>query len=106
MPTIPHTHTKTSVGVRTRYQYQPPEKCRVLYWNDDVTTFEFVINSLVEIFSYTPEDATQKAIEVDRRGQAVVGVYIKSIAEAKQTEAIRQAREQGFPLQVTLEPIA
>ena len=54
----PHTHTHTATGVRTRFEYRPPDKYRVVFWNDDVTTFQFVIDALVAVFNYTPEDAT------------------------------------------------
>ena len=106
MPNLPHIHTQTSVGVKTRYRYQPPEKYRVIFWNDDVTTFDFVIQTLVDIFNYNLDDAVQKACEVHTQGKGPVGTYVKSIAEAKQEATIRAAREQNFPLKVTLEHLA
>lgn len=106
MPNLPHTHTQTTVGVKTRYHYRPPEKFRVVFWNDDVTTFDFVIQTLIDIFNYAHDDAIKKATEVHVQGKGAVGTYIKSIAEAKQEATLRAAREQNFPLKVTLEHLA
>ena len=106
MDTSPHPATKTNVRVKTRYYYQAPGKYRVIFWNDDVTTFEFVINALIEVFNYPPADAVLKANEVDQLGSAPVGTYIKTIAETKRNEVIRMAREQNYPLKVTLRALS
>ncbi len=106
MPNFPHTHKKISGGVKTRFLYRPPEKYSVIFWNDDVTTFDFVIDALVEIFNYTVETALQKAIEIDQQGKGAVGNYVKPIAEAKQNETLQMACQQNFPLKVTLERLS
>ncbi|MBR6470778.1 MAG: ATP-dependent Clp protease adaptor ClpS [Victivallales bacterium] len=98
--------TQTSVVVRTRRHFKTPEKFRVIFWNDDVTTFDFVIEVLGNIFNYDLRDAYLKALEIDGKGQAAVGIYIMSIAEAKRDATLHQAREQGFPLKVTIAPLA
>ena len=98
--------TQTSVAVKTRRRYDTPGKYRVIFWNDDVTTFDFVIQVLTEIFSYSVRNACLKALEIDRQGNGIIGTYILSIAEAKRDAALRCAREQGYPLKVTIEPIA
>lgn len=98
--------TQTSVVVKTRKRYDTPGKYRVVFWNDDVTTFDFVIQALTEIFSYCVRDAFLKALEIDRQGSGIVGTYILNIAEAKRDATLRLAHEQGYPLKVTIEPIA
>jgi len=91
----------TKVDVRT--DLKAPSNYCVVYHNDDKTTFEFVVSSLVEIFSYTEDDAGDKAIEVDQDNKAVVAIMGYEIAEQKATEVVKWARTEGFPLQVTVE---
>ncbi len=43
----------------------------VIVWNDDVTTFQTVIQAFVEIFGHTVERADQLAWKIHRTGKAV-----------------------------------
>jgi ATP-dependent Clp protease adaptor protein ClpS len=81
-----------------------PPLYRVIYINDNTTTMEFVVESLVEFFDYTIETATQLTVSIHEHGQAVVAVLPFEIAEQKGTEVTASAREQEYPLQVKLEP--
>jgi ATP-dependent Clp protease adaptor protein ClpS len=54
----------------------------VIVWNDDVTTFQTVIEALVEIFGHTVERADQLAWKIHRTGKAVAAVRPKDEAEA------------------------
>jgi ATP-dependent Clp protease adaptor protein ClpS len=51
--------------------------CSILVWNDEVNTFDWVINALVEICGHTPEQAEQCAIIIDSKGKYAVkeGTY-------------------------------
>ncbi len=42
----------------------------VIVWNDDVTTFQTVIEAFVEIFGHTVERADQLAWKIHRTGKA------------------------------------
>ena len=92
--------------MKTRRCYHTPAKFRVIFWNDDVTTFDFVIQVLSKIFNYSVRDAFLKALEIDRQGKGIIGTYILNIAEAKRDVTLECAREQGYPLKVTIEPVA
>jgi ATP-dependent Clp protease adaptor protein ClpS len=81
-----------------------PPLYRVIYINDNTTTIEFVVESLVEFFDYTIETATQLTVSIHEHGQAVVAVLPFEIAEQKGTEVTASAREQEYPLQIKLEP--
>jgi len=81
-----------------------PPLYRVIYINDNTTTMEFVVESLVEFFDYTIETATQLTVSIHEHGQAVVAVLPFEIAEQKGSEVQISAREQEYPLQVRLEP--
>jgi ATP-dependent Clp protease adaptor protein ClpS len=44
----------------------------LVVWNDDVNTFDWVIESLVEICAHTPEQAEQCALFIHYRGKYAV----------------------------------
>ena len=54
----------------------------VIVWNDDVTTFQTVIQAFVEIFGHTVERADKLAWTIHRTGKAVAAVRPKDEAEA------------------------
>ena len=53
----------------------------VIVWNDDVTTFQTVIQAFVEIFGHTVEQADRLAWRIHRTGKAVAAVRPKDEAE-------------------------
>jgi ATP-dependent Clp protease adaptor protein ClpS len=54
----------------------------VIVWNDDVTTFQTVIDAFVEILGHTVERADQLAWRIHRTGKAVAAVRPREEAEA------------------------
>ncbi len=54
----------------------------VIVWNDDVTTFQTVIQAFVEIFGHSVERADELAWKIHRTGRAVAAVRPKNEAEA------------------------
>jgi ATP-dependent Clp protease adaptor protein ClpS len=54
----------------------------VIVWNDDVTTFQTVIQAFVEIFNHSLERADQLAWTIHRTGKAVAAIRPKEEAEA------------------------
>lgn len=81
---------------------EPPE-FRVIYINDDVTTQEFVIETLKIIFGYDEGAAEAITMKVHEEGSAVVAVLPYEIAEQKGIEVTQLARNNGFPLQIKIE---
>ena len=81
-----------------------PPLYRVVYLNDNQTTYEFVIESLIEYFDYTVETAEQITVDIHDAGSAVVAVLPYEIAEQKGVEVTMLARSQSYPLQIKLEP--
>jgi len=67
---------------------------------------DFVINSLIGIFNYTEETAFTITQNIHNDGAATVAVLPYEIAEQKGIEVAMDARAQGFPLQVKVEPEA
>jgi ATP-dependent Clp protease adaptor protein ClpS len=77
---------------------------KVIYINDNTTTVEFVISSLMEFFGYSEETAANLTIDIHEQGSASVAVLPYEIAEQKGTEVTQYARSQNMPLQIKLEP--
>ncbi|MEN9569872.1 MAG: hypothetical protein RL172_1103 [Bacteroidota bacterium] len=48
------------------------ETCALIVWNDDVNTFDWVIQALVEICGHSAEQAEQCAIIIDSKGKYAV----------------------------------
>lgn len=99
MPNVEaRTKTKTEVEVK-----EPP-LYKVIYINDNQTSMEFVVDSLVEHFEYTPVTAEKITIDIHESGAAVVAILPYEIAEQKGIEITVSARSEGYPLQIKLEP--
>ena len=98
--TIEETVEETFEDTQTRYV----PMWKVLLHNDDVTTMEFVIFILMEVFNKTRTDATQIMLHVHTRGVGVCGVYTHEVAETKVHLVLDKAREDGHPLMCTMEP--
>lgn len=51
--------------------------CQLIVWNDEVNTFEWVINALIEVCGHTPEQAEQSAMIIHTKGKYAVkeGAY-------------------------------
>lgn len=43
--------------------------CTLIVWNDEINTFEWVIETLIEICGHTKEQAEQCAIIIDSKGK-------------------------------------
>jgi len=80
-----------------------PNLWRVIFHNDDKTTMDFVIFLLVKVFHKSPMEAYRLTLEVHNEGAAVVGVYTHEVAESKMNICIATARDNGHPLNVSIE---
>ena len=72
----------------------------VIFLNDNITTQEFVIRVLKQIFNKSQEEATAIMKKIHDSGQGVVGSYVHELAEQKGIETTLLARQEGKPLQV------
>ena len=90
--------------VKTGIELQEPPMFRVIYLNDNSTSVEFVIGSLVEFFEYNNDTALKITEDIHTAGSAVVAVLPYEIAEQKGIEVTMDARSHNFPLQIKLEP--
>jgi ATP-dependent Clp protease adaptor protein ClpS len=81
---------------------EPPEY-KVLLHNDDFTTKAFVVELLMAVFNRSLEEATRLMWQVHRNGIGVCGIYPLEVAETKIIQSTALARDNGFPLKLTLE---
>jgi ATP-dependent Clp protease adaptor protein ClpS len=100
--------SKTDIVVKPKIQVknsvQPPSLYNVVYLNDSVTTMEFVVETLKNNFHHTEETAHKITLKIHQEGSSVVSTLPYEIAEQKGVEATLLARNNGFPLNVKLEP--
>jgi ATP-dependent Clp protease adaptor protein ClpS len=81
-----------------------PTLYKVLLHNDNYTTREFVVAVLKEVFHKSETDAVQIMLHVHYNGVGVAGVYTFEVAETKIRVVEAAARENGFPLRLSMEP--
>jgi len=71
---------------------------KVLVFNDDTTTMEFVVSVLEGIFNQSREEALKTVLSAHRNGSAVCGTYPAPEAHAKVSTAAGLAQRNGYPL--------
>jgi ATP-dependent Clp protease adaptor protein ClpS len=96
--------TDTQVKIKPNLKLKEPSLFRVIYLNDDVTTMEFVVGSLVGYFNHTPAGAIELTHRIHSDGSAVVAVMPHELAEQKGIEVTLDAAEQGYPLKIKIDP--
>lgn len=95
---------QTSLKERKRIDIREPRRYKVIIHNDEVTTMDFVVRVLREVFFMSSEDAETMMMKVHNEGESVVGIYSYDIARSKVSKAMSMAREEKFPLRLTYEP--
>ena len=92
------------VALRERPVTRAPRLFRVLLHNDDYTTMEFVVDVLVRYFEKSTTEATQIMLQVHHAGYGVAGTYTRDEAETRVERVRDEARGQGYPLTLSVEP--
>ena len=82
------------------FRFQEPRRFKVVIYNDDFTTMDFVVKVLTVVFHKTQAEAEALMLQVHRSQSATVGIYTYDIAQSKVKKATRMAREEGFPLRL------
>jgi ATP-dependent Clp protease adaptor protein ClpS len=97
-------NSDTKTKIKPLEAIKEPPMYRVVYINDNQTTYEFVVASLMEFFDYSDETADVITKDIHEAGSACVAVLPFEIAEQKGIEVTVLARAQSFPLQIRVEP--
>ena len=87
-----------------RSELERPRLFRVLLLNDDYTPMDFVVMVLRRYFRQDQAQAQAIMLSVHRAGQGVAGVYTREVAETKAAQVVAHARQEEYPLELTVEP--
>jgi ATP-dependent Clp protease adaptor protein ClpS len=90
--------------VKQAQRVEPPPMYSVVLHNDDYTTFDFVVSVLTEICGLTQDAAFAVTKEVHTMGKGYAGLYTRDVAETKQILMMDAAKQEQYPLLVTIEP--
>lgn len=94
------TETSTIVLEKNKTRTIHRKKVKVVAYNDDVTTFECVIEVLMTVFAKTEQEAFSIAMNIHKggpMGRAIIGEYSRNIAESKVAKAKKLATTLGYP---------
>jgi ATP-dependent Clp protease adaptor protein ClpS len=94
---------RTDLVTKTRPKTKKPSLYKVLLLNDDYTPMEFVVLVLEKFFGKGQDEAYRIMMHVHQKGVGVCGVFTYEVAETKVTQVMDFARQNGHPLQCTME---
>lgn len=102
--------TTSKPAPTTRTKRQPQYSVIVL--NDDLHTFDYVIEALCRICGHSAQEAMRLAVEIDGKGMAAVWTGTMELAELKRDQIIGfgidtyAQKPVTFPLGCYIEPLA
>src|SRR5262249_10135291 len=82
------------------------EPVQLVFHNDRLTPFGFVVELLSGVFGKTEREAVKFASRIDEQGNFACGPYPRSVASAMLEEALKRVRAAGHPLRITSEIVA
>ena len=92
-------------GFKRVKEPKKPGNYAVVLHNDNFTPMEFVVYVLQEIFHHSTEQAERIMLKVHNEGMSIAGVYRAEIAEQKAYDTAEEAKENQYPLKITIENI-
>lgn len=95
---------RSNVRERQDTSLREPNRYKVVLHNDDFTSMDFVVDVLMTVFFLSEENAYSLMMQIHHSDKAVAGIYTYDIAVSKANKATAMAREEGFPLRITVEP--
>ena len=84
-------------------EIQKPKMYKVLLLNDDYTSMEFVVSTLMNIFRKSEEEAYEIMLRIHNQGSGLCGIYTHEIAETKVAQVLNSAKKSKFPLRAVME---
>ena len=66
------THPNTNLQEETDYLTMVDDYCHLIVWNDEVNTFEWVIETLIVVCGHSTEQAEQCSMIIHTRGKYAV----------------------------------
>ena len=92
-------------GFKRVREPQKPGNFAVILHNDNYTPKDFVVYVLQEIFGHSTDQAEKIMMSVHDRGMGVAGIKHLEIAEQKAYKAAGEAKDNEFPLKITVDEI-
>ena len=93
-----------SIKEREPTNIKEPRRFKVIIHNDDFTTIEVVVKILTTVFYKSTIEAESLMLMVHKSQSATVGIYSYDIARTKIAKATSMARDEGFPLRLSMAP--
>lgn len=90
---------------KSKVKIKKPKQYKVIMYNDDYTSMEFVVEVLVQIFNKSMVDAEKIMLDVHKAGKGIAGIYSYDIAMTKANTALEWAKEEGFPFKLSVEEV-
>ena len=97
----PDSHEETLTHVEE--SLKEPSMYKTFIHNDDYTTMEFVVETLMSVFNKSLQEATVIMMSVHKEGMGLCGIYPYDIASTKLDVTHELARKNGFPLKCSME---
>lgn len=98
-------HDSSTQLAPERAKVKPPGMYKVILFNDDYTTMEFVIEVLQRFFAVNSERAQQLMLQIHNQGSAVCGIYARDVAETRVAQVTEFAQQHEHPLRCSMEEI-
>jgi ATP-dependent Clp protease adaptor protein ClpS len=92
--------TNIQTLTKEKTKLDEPSLYDVIFLNDNITTQEFVVRVIKQIFNKSQEQAEAIMKKIHNDGQGTVGSYVHEVAEQKGIETTLLARQEGMPLQI------
>jgi ATP-dependent Clp protease adaptor protein ClpS len=99
---------KKRIRNNTKFKKKEPQKpsnFAVILHNDNYTPKDFVVYVLQEIFNRPVEEAERIMLLVHNKGLGIAGVYHLELAEQKAFDTAIEAKDNDYPLKITIEEI-
>ena len=93
-------------GFKRVREPQKPGNFAVIFHNDNYTPRDFVVYVLQEVFHHSSERAEKIMMSVHNEGVGIAGVYRFEIAEQKAYDTVVLAKENQYPLKITIEEVS
>lgn len=97
--------TRNTTIIKNKSKLSKPKHYKVIMYNDDYTSMEFVVDILINIFNKNLESANKIMLEVHQNGKGIAGIYTYDIAITKVSIAMARAEEDGFPFKLIVEEV-
>lgn len=91
--------------VENSQDIQEPKLYKVIMHNDNITTMDFVVQILVDVFHKSVEDASEIMMKIHTQGKEICGIYPREIAEFRIFRTFQLAKNAHFPLMCTMEEV-